>query len=451
MTTTYDPFDPAYGDAGDLTEELNRVYDLCAGCRLCSKFCDAFPTMFSLIDRHDDQAAAKLTDAERFAVVDECFNCKLCHVNCPYVPGRHDWELDFPRLMLRAKSVQVASSEAGPAIADRVLGAADLLGSLATLAAPIVNPLIDTPGSRSRQVIERITGVSSERILPPYATQRFTTWFRQRRPVVANPAAKQGDVMIVPTCQVEYADVGIAQDFVKVAEHNRIDCSVPEGQRCCGAPLLHAGDVVGFRAAAHKNVRTLAPIIRARLSRGEEASLVVLQPTCSYVMKFDYPDYLDGVDQADAELVAERVFDGAEYLMSIHKADGTALDTEFQAPVPGHVTYHAACHLRAQNIGPKSRDLVALTGAVPAVVSECSGIDGTWGLKASNVDQARHVARKAAAAIGRNLEEFGTDPNDHQVVGDCTLANGGLQLETGAVPIHPIKFLARAYGIPEEE
>jgi Fe-S oxidoreductase len=131
-----------------------------------------------------------------------------------------------------------------------------------------------------------------------------------------------------------------------------------------------------------------------------------------------------------------------EYLVEMHKGESTSLDTEFNGYVPSTVTYHAPCHLRAQNIGLKSRDLVRLTGTKITVVAECSGVDGTWGLRAENIDIARGVARKMRDAMAKAGSEL--------VMGDCSLANGGIALETGAVPQHPIQVLARAYGIPEE-
>ncbi|MGI9602266.1 MAG: heterodisulfide reductase-related iron-sulfur binding cluster, partial [Acidimicrobiales bacterium] len=167
--------------------------------------------------------------------------------------------------------------------------------------------------------------------------------------------------------------------------------------------------------------------------------IVVPQPTCGYVLKFDYTDYVGG---PDAELVAKRTKDAAEYLVALHKGDDTELDAEFQGEVPGTITYHAPCHLRAQNVGLKSRDLMKLTGSKIKVVAECSGIDGTWGMRAENYEAARGVAKKMARAIEKADSEL--------VAGDCSLANGGIELETGQAPVHPLQMVARAYGIDPE-
>lgn len=446
MTTTYDPFHPKYFDESDLRDEMTRVYDLCHGCRLCFKFCTAFPTLFDAIDKHDDQDSAKLTHAEQDQVVDECFNCKLCYVNCPYIPGQHEWELDFPRLMLRAEQVlfRERPRSVGTKITDQALGRTDLAGKLNTRLAPLVNKVVTSPGSAGRKVMEKVTGIASQRILPPYARQRFSTWWKKRSALRFGADSRQGRAVLFPTCIVEYQAPEVGRDLVQVLERNKIDCELPAGQVCCGAPWLHSGDVDNFRRHARTNVKVLADAIRAAEAEGDSPAVVVPQPTCSYVLKFDYKDYLSGSEGDDAELVASHTYDAAEYLVKVHKGEDTALDVDFSGgSVPETVTYHAPCHLRAQNIGLRSRDLIKLTGAKVNVVAECSGIDGTWGYRAQNYEMARKVAKKMAKAIDK--------ADSDAVAGDCHLANGGIVQETGRTPIHPVSLLARAYGIPTED
>jgi glycerol-3-phosphate dehydrogenase subunit C len=219
---------------------------------------------------------------------------------------------------------------------------------------------------------------------------------------------------------------------VRVYEHNGVECSLPEGLGCCGAPWLHSGDVDNFRKQASTNVPILAAAIR------EGRDVVVPQPTCGFILKNDYVDYLGG---PEAELVAANTYDAAEYLVRLHKGESTSLDIDFPGPVPEAITYHAPCHLRAQNIGLRSRDLLKLTGTKVTVVAQCSGIDGTWGYRAENYETSRGVARK----LVKGIQDAGNDV----VAGDCSLANGGILQETGIAPVHPLSLLARAYGIPE--
>mgnify|MGYP001561299537 FL=1 len=434
MTTTYDPKHPQYLDEADVRGELTRVYDLCHGCRLCFKYCTSFPTLFEFIDRHDDQDAGRLTPAQQDQVIDECFQCKLCYINCPYIPDLHEWALDFPRLMLRANAMRHETKQVS--FRDRVttdfMGRTDLLGKVATATAPLANKVVAAPaGSAIRKVVEKVTGVSSVRLLPPYARQRFSTWFNKRPRLKINK--RQGRVAVFPTCLVEYQKPEIGHDLVKVYERNGIECALAEGAGCCGAPFLHSGDLDQFNKIAAKNVTALAKAVRM----GRD--IVVPQPTCGYVLKKDYVDYVGG---AESRLVAAHTFDAAEYLMKVHKNDDMSLDLDFTGHVPASVTYHTPCHLKAQNIGLKSRDLIKLTGAKVKLVQQCSGIDGMWGLRAENTGISIPIAGKLGDEIRKADGEV--------VAGDCHLANTAIAEQTGQEPLHPLQLIARAYGILAE-
>lgn len=434
MTTTYDPKHPKYFDEDDLRGELTRVYDLCHGCRLCFNLCTSFPTLFEFVDDNDGDVG-KLTKAEQDQVVDECFQCKICYVKCPYIPP-HEWELDYPRLMLRAEAVRHQQGSDGPLtekLAKKAMARTDLVGTVATKVSGIANKVVtDGTGGAVRKVMEKASGISSQRVLPPYAKQRFTTWFKKRTPAFIKK--RQAKAAVFPSCFVEYMEPQIGKDLVKVYELNGIECSLAGTTSCCGAPELHGGDVKGFVETAKKNVAALAESVR----QGKD--IVVPQPTCGYVIKNDYKLYVGG---PEAELVSNNTYDAAEYLMKVHKAEGTSLDTEFTGEVPENVTYHVACHLQAQNVGLKSRDLMKLTGTKITLVNKCSGIDGTWGYRAENID----IAKKVAKPMGEAITKAG-----HEVVtGDCHLANGAIVEETGQRPMHPISMVARAYGIPAED
>ncbi len=433
MTATYDPTDPKYFDPAALREEVDRVFDLCHGCRLCFNLCPSFPTLFAFIDANDGDVSA-LSEAERGQVVDECYQCKLCYVKCPYVPP-HEWELDFPRLMSRVHAVrQKQHVGVKERVTDQFFGRTDALGRVSVATELVVNWATGTPGSLPRRIMEKVTGLASQRILPPYAKQRFTTWFKKSRPT----AGRLGDgaVSVFPTCFVEYMEPDVGRAIVEVYEHNGVACSLPEGTKCCGAPWLHSGRVDEFTKAARRNVAALAAEVRA----GRD--VIVAQPTCAYVVKRDYPIYAKG---PDADLVAAHTFDPAEYLMRRHRDgdDPFTLRDEFpgrtDGSVPDAVTYHVACHLQAQNAGLRSRDLLKTAGVKCSIVQRCSGIDGTWGYRTENYE----LARKVAAPLGREIEAAGNEV----VCGDCHLANGSILQETGTQPVHPMQLMARAYGV----
>jgi Fe-S oxidoreductase len=435
MTITYDPKHPMYLDEADTRHELERVYGVCHGCRLCFELCPSFPTLFSYIDVHDDQDAGQMTPAQQDHVIDECFQCKLCSINCPYTPNQHEWALDFPRLMLRANAMRRENGQVSlrNKLTTAVIGRTDAIGKVAISMGVVTGMVMGAkPGSLIRKVVEKTAGISSVRLLSPFARVRFSTWFQNRpKTTMLNRQAK---VAVFPTCLVEYQDPGIGKDLIKVYERNGIECSLAGEVACCGAPFLHSGDVDTFTKVAKKNVKMLADEVRA----GNE--IVVPQPTCGYVLKKDYVDYLGGTD---ATLVAENTYDAAEYLMRLHKTDGKSLDLDFTGEIPETITYHTPCHLRAQNIGLKSRDLMKLTGAKIKLVQQCSGIDGMWGLRAENA----HLSIPIAEKLGRMIN----DAQGDVVVGDCHLANTAINEQTGNQVFHPLQVVARAYGIQPEE
>jgi len=425
----YDPLQPGYWDEQDARAERDRTFQICSDCRICVKFCPSFKDLFRMIDEDEDaEDVSVLTDAEHKQVVDECYQCKLCYVACPYTPDQQqEWKVDFPRLMLRSLALQAKKGEVQRGA--RLLARTDLQGKVATALSGLVNKTNDVKPVRF--LMEKSTGIARDRLLPSFARVRFSKWFaRHESAVRAEPAAER--VALFPTCLVEYQQPDIGKATVGVCERNGIACELPEGQVCCGMPWLDAGDVPRFEDAAKTNVAMLVEAVKAG------ADVLVPQPTCAYVLKNEYPDFL-GTD--DARLVAEHTFDVAEYLMARHRDE--PLDTRFDGVTYETITWHAACHYRAQQIGPKSRDLMALTGARVEMVERCSAIDGTWGLRAQNVEMAHKIAKP----LMERVEEAETE----LVAGDCHLANTAIREATSKLPVHPVQVLARAYGLDDDE
>jgi Fe-S oxidoreductase len=426
----YDPLAPLYSDERDTRAERDRTFQICSDCRICVRFCPSFKDLFRFIDERDDGAhdVTFLSDAQHRQVVDECYQCKLCYVVCPYTPDQgQEWKIDFPRLMLRSLAIQGKRGEIQRGA--RLLARTDLQGKVATAFSGIVNRT--DRFKPARLLMEKTTGIARDRMLPSFAKVRFSKWFKSRSEPALRPEAAGTRVALFPTCLVEYQEPAIGTAMVGVCERNGISCELPDGQVCCGMPWLDAGDVAKFEEHAKTNVALLAEAVKGG------ADVLVPQPTCAYVVKQEYPDFL-GTD--DARLVAEHTFDVSEYLMRRHRE--TPLDTEFDGITYETITWHAACHYRAQQIGPKSKDLMALTGAKVTMVERCSAIDGTWGLRAENVEMARKIAKP----LMETVEKADTD----LVAGDCHLANTAIHEGTGKEPVHPIQVLARAYGLDPE-
>jgi len=421
----YDPLDPSYYDPAAARAERDRTFRQCSDCRICVRLCTSFKDLFRFVDEQEPEDPTALSDARHRHVVDECYQCKLCYVVCPYTPDQGaEWKIDFPRLMLRSLAIQQREGKVGRSA--RLLARTDLQGRSIAPVAGLVNRTQHL--APVRVLMEKTTGIARDRLLPTWNKVRFSKWFRRRGP---RPDGRRGTVAMFPTCLVEYQAASVGRAMVGVYERNGFSCELPEGQVCCGMPWLDAGDTDKFVEHARKNVAALAPAVRAG------RPVVVPQPTCAYVLKQEYPDFLG---TGDARAVAAATVDASELLMDRHREE--PLDTDFAGRTYESILWHAACHHRAQQIGPRSRDLMALTGAQVEIVERCSAIDGTWGLRAEHVDAARRIAAPLMERVRETEAQL--------VAGDCQLANNAMREETGAVPSHPLEVLARAYGIEEE-
>ena len=422
----YDPLDPSYFDPQAARAERDRTFQICSDCRICVRLCPSFKDLFKFIDANEDaDDVSVLTDAEHEHVVDECYQCKLCYVVCPYTPDQQaEWKVDFPRLMLRSLAIEERQGKVDKGA--KLLARTDLQGKMATTFSGIVNSMNNV--GIARTMMEKTAGIAKDRLLPTFAKVRFSKWFHRRGRTEAPGVQRRDTVTLFPTCLVEYQDPEIGKAVVGVCERNGIECELPEGQVCCGMPWLDAGDTKKFEEQARKNVEVLAPAAM------EGRKIVVPQPTCAYVLKNEYPDF---IGTPDAEAVAGATMDVSQYLMAQHREQ--PLDTTFDGTTYDSIAWHAACHYRAQQMGPKSRDLMALTGAKVQMIERCSAIDGTWGLRAENVEMAKKIAKP--------LMETVSDSDAELVAGDCHLANTAIREDTARVPLHPVQVLARAYGL----
>jgi glycerol-3-phosphate dehydrogenase subunit C len=420
---TLDITQSAFWNPDQVDAELRRVYDICAGCRRCLPLCPSFKVMFDRLDVEAvDGEVEKLPAADVKEVVDLCYQCKLCYNHCPYTPP-HRWQVDFPRLMLRARSAE--ANQKGVTLQDRVLGNTELVGRLGSLTAPLSNWMSALPANR--KLMEATVGIHRERKLPAFHRETFSRWFDQRK---GAPFIPRGRVALFATCSVEYHDPGTGKAAVAVLEKNGIDVSLP-AQRCCGMPYLDGGAVKEAKRLIADNARTLAEAVR------EGREIVVPGPTCSYMLKQEYP-WLDGSE--DANLVAAHTRDLFEYLAGLH-AEGR-LDSRFPN-APGVIAYQLPCHLKAQNLGTRSAEVLRLTGARVETIERCSAVDGTWGMKKEYFE----LSIKLAQPLFKDIEAVLPD----RVATDCPLAALQIHQGTGRPAQHPIRLLADAYGLPVEE
>lgn len=421
---------PEFWDEGALMKELERVYDICHGCRRCFSLCEAFPTLFDAIDNSDSMELDGVPKQAYWKVVDHCYLCDMCYMTkCPYVPP-HEWNVDFPHLMLRAKAVRFRKD--GARARDKLLANTDLVGRLAGI--PVIAQTVNAANRNAgfRSLLDKALGVHPEAPVPAYHSRTFRKRFRAGGAAEPTAAGRtRGRVAIFATCYGNRNAPEIAEDLVAIFRHNHIEVALAPKERCCGMPKLELGDLEGVRALKEANIPVLARLV------DEGFDLVAPVPSCVLMFKQELPLMFPG--DPDVAKVRAAIFDPFEYLWLRHK-DGK-LETNFPNPL-GKVSYHVACHLRVQNIGMKTRDVLKLVpGTEVEPIERCSGHDGTYAVKseyrAASVKIARPVASRVEAAKA-----------DH-FASDCPMAARQIAsvMESPVEPSHPLSLLRRAYGI----
>lgn len=424
--------DPEFLNEASLFKELERVFDICHGCRRCFSLCNSFPTLFDGVDASSTGEVDGLDKKVYWDVVDHCYLCDMCYMTkCPYVPP-HAWNVDFPHLMLRAKAFKFKN--APPPARDRILSATDVVGSIAGI--PVVAQVVNAVNKTQfgRKMLDKTLGVHPKAPVPEYHSNTYRK--RHARRAHPNLQAKaagntRGRVVLFATCYGNRNEPELGEDLTAVFEHNGIEVSVMRQERCCGMPKLELGDLDSIKALKDANIAALA----AKVDEGWD--IVTPIPSCTLMFKQELP--LLFPDDPLVKKVQAAMFDPFEYLWARHKAG--ALRTEFAGRI-GKVSYHVPCHLRVQNLGLRTRDILMLVPDTQVdAIERCSGHNGTYGVKR----EYREVSMKIGRPVVRRVNDSGAD----HYSSDCPMAGHQIEsgLESGKTPTHPMKLLRTAYGI----
>ena len=425
-------------DEGKTLAEMERVFDICHGCRRCVSLCQSFPNLFDLVDATADGEVHGVAKADYWKVVDQCYLCDLCYMTkCPYTPP-HAWNLDFPHLMLRAKAIKYKNGQV--AANEKLLASTDVHGQFAGI--PIVVKAVNAVNSTRamRQQLNSHLGVHPDAWMPSLADQRFR-WGRamnNTQHAVVNGQRTPGKVAIFATCYVNYNEPGIGADLVKLLDHNQIPYEIVIKEQCCGMPKLELGDLEGVERAWQANMPVLARYA------AEGWAIVTAVPSCTLMYKQELP--LMFPDDADTQRVKAAMFDPFEYFIARHK-DGL-LKTDFKAAL-GRVSYHIPCHGRVQNIGKKTEEMFKLIGQTVEVklntVERCSGHAGTYGVKTATHPIAMKIGKPVFKAMAK--DEPDTISSDCPMAGHH-IAQGLQQAGTPAKALqHPLSLVRFAYGL----
>jgi glycerol-3-phosphate dehydrogenase subunit C len=425
-----------FWDQQKAEKELERIFDICHGCRRCVSLCTTFPTLFDLVDASATLEVDGVRKEDYWKVVDQCYLCDLCYMTkCPYVPP-HPWNVDFPHVMLRAKAIKFRKGRISKTrFRDRLLSSTDAMGRLAAIpvVAQTVNAVNKFPPARA--ALQSALGVHKDRHLPPYAPRKFRSTAKPASAsAVKDGKNTPGKVAIFATCYANYNEPALGHDLLAILEHNEIPHVLVESEVCCGMPKFELGDLEGVDALAKKNLPVLARYAR------EGYAILAPVPSCALMFKQEVP--LLYADNPDAAAVRDAMFDPFEYFVA-RKKDGL-LRTEFKQPL-GKVAYHIPCHSRVQNMGQKTREMLeSIPGTEVKTVERCAGHDGTWGVKTEYYENSMK--------IGRPVFRMMAEPQPQYISSDCPIAaqhiEQGMRGEGGeAIRLHPLSLLRKAYGL----
>jgi len=419
-------------DENAVFTELERVFDICHGCRRCVSLCNAFPTLFDLVDESSTLEVDGVDRADYWSVVDQCYLCDLCYLTkCPYVPP-HQWNVDFPHLMLRAKALGFKLGRTK--LRDRLITSTDRIGSFASI--PIVANVVNAvnKNEHTRALLEAATGIAAEARLPDYHSRTLSKRLRHHKADESNAIATdktQGKVAIFGTCYGQYNEPHLVEDLLAVFEHNDIPTRVIPNTNCCGMPKLELGDLDSIESLKDRNMAILCSVV------DEGWDIISPVPSCTLQFKQELP--LLYPDDEMVIRVQKVFFDPFEYLMLRHKAG--LLKTEFKNGI-GKVSYHVACHQRVQRIGLKTRDILSIIpGSEIDAIERCSGHDGSYAIKQENHAISMKIVKPVVNRINKAEPDVYTS--------DCPVAGHHIAagLNDGSKTVHPITLLKQAYGI----
>jgi len=346
---------------------------------------------------------------------------------CPYVPP-HEWNVYFPHLMLRAKAKRFRDGKTSAR--DRILSATDTVGNIAGI--PVVAQLVNSVNATGpgRRLLESALGVARDAPLPRYESRTA----RKRHKAKIGPAptapAEKPRVAVFATCYGNRNQPQLVDDLIAILEHNGVEVRLPGSERCCGMPKLETGDLDSVALLKDKNVPELLKLAE------QGYALTACIPSCVLMFKQELP--LLFPEDEDVRLVAEAFCDPFDYLMQRHRKG--ELRTDFKAAL-GKISYQVPCHLRVQNIGLKTRDVLELVpGTEVKAIERCSGHDGTYAVK----KEYREVSKKIARPVARQVDSAGAD----HFTSDCPMAAEQIaSVAESAEATHPLQLLRRAYGI----
>ncbi len=414
-----------------LDQEMRRVFNICNGCRRCFNLCDSFPKLFDLVDKSKDEEISSISSDQFKSVVDACTLCNMCFMNkCPYVPP-HEFNIDFPHLMLRYRMSQRKKGEISNA--TKQLAKIDMNAKIGILFSKIINWVSDKKNKIFRKILEILTGIDKRAELPKYNSETFSNYFKKFKRSALKKKTKR-KVVIYSTCFVNFNKKKTGEAALKVLHHNGVEVE-HSYVGCCGMPFLEQADLI----QVVKQAKLISKELLKFVDQGYK--VITLTASCGLMLKFEWPLLLP--HDEDIKKLSIETFDIDEYIIDINNNEGLVKGLQ---EIDGGVTVHHACHARAQNMGNKARDMLKLIPNIKIdVVERCAGHGGTFGVMKETYDIAIKIGKTTARTVKRK--------NNKYMASDCPLAGKHIKQLVEDTDfynneaLHPIELIAKSYKL----
>ena len=393
-------------------------FEQCIKCTICTVYC---PVAAANPDYPGPKQAGP--DGERLRLkqpdfydnaLKYCMNCKRCEVACPSNVRIGD-------------IIQAARIKYGPqrntSLRNFVLSNTDLVGSLATPFAPIVNSAVAL--KPVRYVMDKVMAIDHRRVFPKYAHGTFTSWYRKHAAAAQAVYAKQ--VAYFHGCYVNYNNPQLGKDLIRIMNALGYGVQLLDKEKCCGVALISNGLYKQARRQAETN---LASIRRAVSDRG--LTVLATSSTCTFTLRDEYPHLLEMKNDD----VRDRVELATRYLYRLITEQGARLRFREDA-APLRVAYHTPCHMEKMGWAYYSIELLRMIPGVEVTVldSQCCGIAGTYGFKKEKHDISMRVGAELFEAVRGSRAEI--------VATECGTCRLQIQSATGVECLHPVSVIRR--------
>ena len=417
---------PDFTDEKLLDKELRRVFDICHGCRRCFNLCESFPKLFDLID---DSKSGELdtVDSKNFKqVVDACTLCDMCFLTkCPYVPP-HEFDLDFPHLMLRYRVLERKQKK--NSFVDDQLTKTDRNGKFFSKFSNLANWSTKTSNKLTRPIMETFLKIDREADLPKFHKDTLMDSIEKGQKGVSVEGKEK--VILFPTCFVNYNNPNLGlvakELFNKLGIENKFFYEM-----CCGMPQLEGGDIKSVTNKAKETSLKLKQYI------DEGYKVLSIVPSCTLMIKYEWPLLVPNSE--DIKHLSQNTYDICEYLVSFIN-DNSLKDIIKPIDESESVSLHISCHSRAQNIGQKATELLKMIPNIKLdVIERCSGHGGSWGVKKDNFEMAIKVGKPVSRKAIQN--------NNKYVVSECPLAGTHIKQGMDKIESNEAKILSHPLEI----